>query len=605
MKTKIPPHRLEGAFLGLALGDAYGRTLEFVSGEAVQQNAVLIDSNTFMWSEETHISLYIADAVLQMPQSKFDADQFGHLVGSYMATWLDDPLMPSTNPGNTTLAGVRNYKDIKDWKHSGVKTGDGSAAITRLCPLALAYGGTVLDEAAQIAAQITHAHPNAKAAAFATVRLLRGALLQGTLSEENIEKVITEVESHFEAPDVVNSMKASLVEYKREDLEWLDDADMPLTDKGWRSPSTLGLSLIAALKWKNDIALAIEKSARVSGDSDAVASMTGMFLGALHGVTKLPNTWLSALPSKEDIRKKAHQLAKAVQQEILSIATQIRGLYENGASFSNANLQTNTLKISVPSGHPVLLDSITTLSKSIGEPLIYEEGTINIVIYRALIPNDVRHATSLHLPRPEGLQQISRDISLTPPTTSTTNVRTSVEFPIGVDWVLKGIGTRNGSLGCTFAPGKKARSLFGKPWDRSLALDLDRLRSFHNCDALVSLVQDFELQKLKIPKLVEEAEARGIAIYRSGITDGSVPTPQQAFAIVQFASAMSRSGHNVVFHCKGGLGRAGTLCACTMVALGHSPQHAIKQTRQYRKGAIENETQELFVHSFAQFLASQ
>ena len=131
------------------------------------------------------------------------------------------------------------------------------------------------------------------------------------------------------------------------------------------------------------------------------------------------------------------------------------------------------------------------------------------------------------------------------------------------------------------------------------------MRSFHNCDALVSLIQDYELEKLKIPKLVQEAEARGIAIYRSGITDGSVPTPAQAFAIVQFATAMSRSGHNVVFHCKGGLGRAGTLCACTLVALGHTPQEAINQTRKHRKGAIENETQEHFVHSFARFLASQ
>ena len=69
MKTKLPSHRIEGAFLGLALGDAYGRTLEFVSGEAVQQNTVLVDSNSFMWSEETHISMYVADAVLQMPQS--------------------------------------------------------------------------------------------------------------------------------------------------------------------------------------------------------------------------------------------------------------------------------------------------------------------------------------------------------------------------------------------------------------------------------------------------------------------------------------------------------------------------------------------------------
>ena len=49
---------------------------------------------------------------------------------------------------------------------------------------------------------------------------------------------------------------------------------------------------------------------------------------------------------------------------------------------------------------------------------------------------------------------------------------------------------------------------------------------------------------------------------------------------------MSRSGHNVVFHCKGGLGRAGTLCACTMVALGHAPQEAIVETRKIRKRAI-------------------
>jgi len=183
-------------------------------------------------------------------------------------------------------------------------------------------------------------------------------------------------------------------------------------------------------------------------------------------------------------------------------------------------------------------------------------------------------------------------------------VRNSTDFPIGVDWVLTNIGPRKGSLGCTFAPGKKANSLFGKPWDRDLALDLDRLRSFHDCDALVSLVQDFELQKLKIPTLVESAEERGIAIYRSGITDGSVPTLEQAFGIVQFAKVMSRSGHNVVFHCKGGLGRAGTLCACTLVVLGFTPTEAIVQTRKYRKGAIENTSQENFVHKFAQFLTA-
>lgn len=606
MKTKISPHRLEGAFLGLALGDAYGRTLEFVSGEAVQQNAVLIDPNTFMWSEETHISLYVADAVLQMPQSKFDADQFGHLVGTYLTTWLDDPLMPSTNPGNTTLAGVRNYKDIKDWRHSGVKTGDGSAAITRLCSLVLAYDGTVLDEAAEIAAQITHAHPNAKAAAFATVRLLRSALMQGTLSEATVQSVIEAVEERFDAPDLVNSLKSALVEYKRDDLEWLDDAEMPLTDKGWRSPSTLGMALIATLKWGDNVALAIEKGARISGDSDAVASLTGMFLGAIHGASKLPNAWLSALPGKEDIRKKAHKLAKAVQQEILSIGTQIRNLFDHGASFTNANLQTNTLKVSVSNENEELLAALSTLSKSLGVSLLRDDHNAHIVIDRALIPSDVRYEPSLHVPKPEALPQKTTSIEVTDPKVLlNTDGRTSVDFPILVDWVLQNIGPRQGALGCTFAPGKKYKSMFGKPWNRDLAIDLDRLKSFYDCAGLVSLIKDFELTKLRIPNLVEEAESRGIAIYRSGIIDGSTPTLEQALGIVQFATALSRSGQNVIFHCKGGLGRAGTLCACTLVALGHSPQEAIIQTRKYRKGAIENQLQEQFIHKFATFLASK
>ena len=195
--------------------------------------------------------------------------------------------------------------------------------------------------------------------------------------------------------------------------------------------------MLAALgSGEDNIALAIEKGARVSGDSDAVASMTGMFLGALHGVSKLPNTWLSALPAKEDIRKKAHQLAKAVQQEILSIAAQIRGLYGKGGTFSNANLQTNTLKISVPSGDPVLLDAITTLSKSIGEPLIYEEGTTNIVIGRALIP------LTMHITLPVYIFPDQKDFNsarerriLDPTILFKDTVRTSVEYPIAVDWV--------------------------------------------------------------------------------------------------------------------------------------------------------------------------
>lgn len=607
MKTKIPAHRIEGAFLGLALGDAYGRTLEFVNGEAVQQNAVLIDVNSFMWSEETHISIYIADAVLQMPQSKFEADQFGHLLGTYLSMWLDDPLMPSTNPGNTTLAGVRNYKEIKDWRQSGVQSGDGSAAITRICPIALAYDGNVLDEAAQIAAQITHGHPNALASALATARLLRIALTQGSLTHDHIAQVALEVKENFsDVPDVIASLEAAIWQSQRQDLDWLDDADMPLTDGGWRSPSTLGLALTATLKWGDNVALAIEKAARINGDSDAVAALTGMFLGAIHGVTQLPSAWLSALPQREDIRHKAKKLHNAVSQELVSIADQIRQLHTHGANLSTANLQTNTLQISVYNTDTAGITALQILAHSLGGKLETNDNTTSMSIDRTLVPNDVRKAVSMYVPNPTSLPPSKPTVPA--PTTmassssssTNSNVRTSESHPIGIDWVKQEVGLGNGALGITFAPGKKARSMFGKPWDRTLTMDLDRMKAVFQVDALVSLVEDFELTKLSIPDLVAECQRRRIAIYRSPIQDGSTPSLEQAFGIVQHAAALSQAGQRVVFHCKGGLGRAGTLCACTLVYLGMNATDAIKLTREHRKGAIENQTQEQFVAQFAQ-----
>ena len=170
-------------------------------------------------------------------------------------------------------------------------------------------------------------------------------------------------------------------------------------------------------------------------------------------------------------------------------------------------------------------------------------------------------------------------------------MRTSTTHPIKVDWVSENIGI-------TFAPGKKARSVFGSPWHRDLSLDLDRLREVHEVDMLVSLIEDKELEKYSISNLVKECANRGIAIHRSPVIDGSIPRPGQAEAIVSNVLRELSEGKKVVFHCRGGLGRAGTLCACTLKALGMSSFEAIKATRKARPGAIENMSQEMFVKNF-------
>ena len=56
--------RAIAAVLGLALGDAYGRPLEFLSGDAVRSTYVSVDPNDFMWTDDTHMSIYLGQALL-------------------------------------------------------------------------------------------------------------------------------------------------------------------------------------------------------------------------------------------------------------------------------------------------------------------------------------------------------------------------------------------------------------------------------------------------------------------------------------------------------------------------------------------------------------
>jgi protein-tyrosine phosphatase len=156
-----------------------------------------------------------------------------------------------------------------------------------------------------------------------------------------------------------------------------------------------------------------------------------------------------------------------------------------------------------------------------------------------------------------------------------------------------------GRLGLTLAPGKKAFSEFGPPWDRDLAADLQRLRGLYGTQTLVCLLEDQEMAELQIPNLVPQAEALGMRVLRHPVRDGWVPSsrdlPLYREVVGEALSAVGM-GETVVVHCRGGLGRAGTFAACCILeATGTTPEEAIRVVREARDGAIENADQERFV----------
>jgi protein-tyrosine phosphatase len=152
-------------------------------------------------------------------------------------------------------------------------------------------------------------------------------------------------------------------------------------------------------------------------------------------------------------------------------------------------------------------------------------------------------------------------------------------------------------IGVTFCPGKYDPHAQTGSWDRDLALDLDAIRKW-GATAVVTLVEDKELSLLKVPQLGEEVRQRGMAWYHLPIVD--VSTPDEDFeraweSAGEELRALLKRGADVVVHCRGGLGRAGTIAARLLVELGMDPKTAVATVRSARPGAVETREQETFV----------
>lgn len=305
----IPLDRARGAFLGLALGDAWGQPLEFLGGPSVRTSPVSLAPGVFRWTDDTHMALYLAHAVLSLAPGPLDQEAFGAAVGEQWLRWLHDPLTPSTAPGNTCLRGMRRYESSLDWRTSGDPHSDGCGAVMRIAPLALAFEGTELTRAAQMQAVITHSHPNAVEAAVAACHLLRWTLEQGRFHPELVLRAVTQLRGTWARGGVVAEALLAAIDFtSRPGESWLDEPSIPTGDGGWRAASALGLAVAAALYWGSDFATAVDKAARIHGDSDSVACLAGMFLGAAGGEAVLPGAWLQALPERHRIESLAERL---------------------------------------------------------------------------------------------------------------------------------------------------------------------------------------------------------------------------------------------------------------------------------------------------------
>ena len=165
---------------------------------------------------------------------------------------------------------------------------------------------------------------------------------------------------------------------------------------------------------------------------------------------------------------------------------------------------------------------------------------------------------------------------------------TSADSPLRIAEVPLGDG--RGRIGITLCPGKTQPDGMAGAWERSLCEDLDVVRDW-GATAVVTLITDAEIRYLQVEKLGKEVRDRHLEWWHLPIPDGEPPESDFEIRWKVAGEALRdrlRLGFDVLVHCRGGLGRAGTVAARLLVELGARPDEAIRRVREARPGAIES-----------------
>jgi ADP-ribosyl-[dinitrogen reductase] hydrolase len=268
--------RALGAYLGLAVGDALGATVEFMTPREIRARHGLHEELTGGgWlglapgavTDDTQMSLALGDAII--------AEQ-GRVVPATVAAAFDAWMRSKpVDIGHTVRRGLMQYRQHGSTQAPYSEYGAGNGACMRTLPVALATLGARRAEVAQAAcaqAQVTHNNELSDAGTLVIVELVQKAL-SGAALEDIEDQVDAFVHAHpafaFRTGRAVENPGGFIVDTLR--------------------------AVFQALFAHRSFAPALIAVVNRGGDADTTGAILGMVAGAVHGVDAIPRRWLRRL----------------------------------------------------------------------------------------------------------------------------------------------------------------------------------------------------------------------------------------------------------------------------------------------------------------------
>lgn len=288
--------RAMGAFLGLAVGDAIGTTLEFSARDSQPLLEDMVGGGPFRlkpgeWTDDTAMALALAYSLAECRE----LDPLD-LVNRFLC-WRDDGEYSCNGRcfdiGITTTRALSRFLERNNpLAGSDDPNSAGNGSLMRLAPVAVRYWHDAGQrrEAAALQSRTTHA---AREAVDACVGF--SDMLGDTITGMSREQVLADREFDG-APAVAEVLGGS----------WRGKARKDIRSSGYVI-HTLEAAIWCVAR-TGSFRDAVLLAANLGDDADTVAAVTGQLAGALHGMSGIPDAWLERLALTKRLQANAARL---------------------------------------------------------------------------------------------------------------------------------------------------------------------------------------------------------------------------------------------------------------------------------------------------------
>ena len=283
--------RALGSYLGLAVGDAFGVTLEFlVPREIRERYGEHRDITGGGWlhvrpgqvTDDTQMALALGASILTEGEVRPRA------VAEAFDVWMRSKPI---DIGHTVRRGISHFRRTGETAVPHGEFNAGNGACMRCLPVALAYLGAdeaELEEANRLQSHVTHNCELADLGTLAVLRMVQAALLGA--GRDQLQRLAHE----------------------------LAVADKRYRYDGRRMENPSGfivetlVAVFQSLFTKDSFEDALVDVVNRGGDSDTTGAILGMIAGALYGPDEIPRRWLGTLDreTREHCRNQSQRLLR-------------------------------------------------------------------------------------------------------------------------------------------------------------------------------------------------------------------------------------------------------------------------------------------------------